>query len=349
MAMYRIEQPEYLWLLLVLPVIWIVFAILNYQRKKQRIQAIDSTLESYIVKEKSVFKPWLKLFFWSMAVMFLIVALANPQIGTKMETVKRKGADIVFALDVSKSMLAEDVKPNRLAKAKRIISQMIDRMISDRIGVIVYAGEAVPALPVTTDYAAAKMYLNQIGTGDVASQGTAIDDAIRLAETYFDRNNADKVLIILSDGEDHGEKALEAAKEAAAEGIKIITVGIGTDQGALIPLKRNGQLIGYKTDRNGNRVVTRRNRTLLYRLAQATGGVYIDGNNTAEALKKIEEVLKKLNREEYQTAKVAGYESRYAWFVALAVLFFMLYVFTNERETVWLRKLNLFNENAVTK
>ncbi len=343
--MYRIEKPEYLWLLLIIPVIWFVFFVLNWYRAKQRNQAIDSELAVYIIREKSSFKPWLKLFFWSMTMIFLIFALANPQIGTKMETVKRKGADIVFALDVSKSMLAEDVKPNRLAVAKRIISLMIDKMISDRTGIIVYAGEAVPTLPVTTDYAAAKMYLSQMGTGDVSSQGTAIDDAIRLAETYFDRNNADKVLLILSDGEDHGEKALEAAKEAAEQGIKIITVGIGTETGALIPLKRNGQLTGYKTDRNGNRVVTRRNRTLLYRLAQATGGVYIDGNNTREAVKKIEAILKKLNRKEYQTAKVAGYESRYTWFVAVALLFFMLYVLTNERETVWLRKLNLFNEN----
>ncbi len=342
--MFRWEEPAYLYLLLLIPATWLIFIFLNLKRQKKRNAVIDPELQRFVIRERSELKRWFKFIFWNLTLLFLILALANPQYGTKLETVKRKGADIVFAIDVSKSMLAEDVKPNRLEKAKQIVAKLIDKMVSDRVGIIIYAGEAVPAVPITTDYSAAKLFLQQIKPTDVASQGTALEDAISLATTFFDNQDTDKILIILSDGEDHAENTVEAAKEAAEQGIKIITVGIGTETGGLIPIRRNGQLIGYKKDRQGNRVVTKRNQTLLYRIAKESGGTYIDGNNSALAVKQLEKLLQNLNRKEYETKKISEYKSRYQWMLALALIFFLFYVFTNERETRWFKKLNLFNE-----
>jgi Ca-activated chloride channel family protein len=346
--MFRIEEPAYLYLLLLLPVLWTVFVVLQMQKKRLAGKYIDVRLRKKIIFDYSAVKPYIKMFWWSMAYLFTVFALANPQMGTKVETVKRKGADIVFALDVSKSMLAEDVKPNRLAKAKQIISKLIDELISDRVGIVVYAGEAYPALPITTDYAAAKLYLQNINTGMVSSQGTSIAEAIQLATSYFDEEDTDKILVIISDGEDHGEDAVEAAKEAAEKGIKIFTIGIGTETGGLIPIRINGQLRGYKTDRNGQRVVTRRNQTLLYKLASKTGGTYIDGNNSFQAAKKLADYLKNLNRKEYETKRITGYKDQFQWPLGLAIIFFLFYIFTLERETMWLKKLNLFNEKTET-
>ena len=343
--MFRIEEPLYLYLWLLLPVLWMWFVLLQMRKRKQRDRIIDPLVRKKIVSEQSLVKPYIKMLWWSVTFALLVLALANPQMGTKVETVKRKGADIVFALDVSKSMLAEDVKPNRLAKAKQIISKVIDHLVSDRIGIVAYAGEAYPVLPITTDYAAAKLYLQNINTDMVSSQGTAIAEAIRLGTTYFDRDEADKVLVIISDGEDHGEDAVQAAKEAAAKGIKIFTVGVGTETGGLIPIRKHGQLIGYKTDRQGNRIITRRNQTLLYRIAEETGGTYIDGNNSYEAFKKLNDYLKNLQRKDFETKRITGYKDQYQWPLGFAILFFLLYIFTLERETRWLKKLNLFNEN----
>ncbi len=344
--MFRIEEPAYLYLLLLLPVLWFIFIYLQLNKQKIRRQFLDENLRKKIIFEYSAIKPYVKMLWWSFTFLFLVIALANPQMGTKIETVKRKGADIVFALDVSKSMLAEDVKPNRLAKAKQIISRVIDQLISDRIGIVVYAGEAYPVLPITTDYAAAKLYLQNINTDMVSTQGTAIAEAIQLGMNYFDRDESDKILVIISDGEDHGEDAIQAAKQAAERGIKIFTVGIGTETGGLIPIRRNGQLRGYKTDRAGQRVVTRRNQSLLYRLAKETGGTYIDGNNSYTAAKQLIDYLKNLNRKDFETKRIAGYKDQYQWPLAMAIIFFLLYLFTLERETVWLKKLNLFNEKT---
>ncbi len=344
--MFRIEEPAYLYLLLLLPLMWFVFIYLKISRTRIRRKIIDENLRNQIIGENSEIKPFVKMIWWSLTYIFLVFALANPQMGTQIETVKRKGADIVFALDISKSMLAEDVKPNRLAKAKQIIAKVIDELISDRIGIVVYAGEAYPVLPVTTDYAAAKLYLRHINTDMVATQGTAIAEAIQLGTNYFDRDESDKILVIISDGEDHGHDALEAAKEAADKGVKIFTVGIGTQTGGLIPIRRNGQLVGYKTDKQGKRVVTRRNQSLLFQLARQTGGTYLDGNNSLKTAKQLNDYLKNLNRKEFESKRITGYKDRFQWPLGLALIFFLLYLLTLERETVWLKKLNLFNEKT---
>jgi len=342
--MYQIEAPEYFLLLLIIPIIWVAYFYMRlWQRKKQK-KYFDQKLMEKVVVEKSKFKPFLKLILLSLSLLFLILGMTNPKIGTKLETVKREGVDIVFAIDVSKSMDAEDVPPSRLEKAKRLISNIIDHLVSDRIGIIAYAGEAYPLLPITTDYAAGKIFLQNLTTDLVSSQGTAIDDAIDLATTYFDEEDTNKILIIISDGEDHSQKAIDAAKKAAQQGITIFSIGVGTRKGSVIPIKRNGNLYGYKKDKNGETVITRLNDQVLKQIAQVTNGKYIDGNNTKEVVNFITDALKKMDKKEFETTKFSEYKDQFQWFLAAGLFFLVLYILVLERETQWLRKLNLFGE-----
>jgi len=342
--MYQIEEPKYFILLLIIPVLWLAYFYMRlWQRKKQK-DVFDVKLLDKVVIERSRFKPFIKLLLLSLSLLFLITGLTNPKMGTKLETVKRRGVDIVFAVDVSKSMDAEDVAPSRLEKAKRVVSKIIDNLVSDRIGLIAYAGEAYPLLPITTDYAAGKIFLQNMNTDLVSSQGTAIDDAIDLATTYFDDDDTNKILVILSDGEDHSEKAVEAAKRAAQQGVTVFSVGIGTKKGSVIPIKRNGSLYGYKKDKKGQTVITRLNDQILKEIAQVTGGKYIDGHNTKQVVDYIADALKKMDRKEYETTKFSEYKDQFQWFLAIGLFFLVLYIIVLERETQWLRKLNLFNE-----
>jgi len=342
--MYQIEEPKYFILLLIIPVLWLAYFYMRlWQRKKQKA-VFDAKLMEKVVIERSRFKPFIKLLLLSLSLLFLITGLTNPKMGTKLETVKRRGVDIVFAIDVSKSMDAEDVAPSRLEKAKRVVSKIIDNLTSDRIGLIAYAGEAYPLLPITTDYAAGKIFLQNMNTNLVSSQGTAIDDAIDLATTYFDDDDTNKILVILSDGEDHSEKAVEAAKRAAQQGVTIFSVGIGTKKGSVIPIKRNGNLYGYKKDKNGQTVITRLNDKILKEIAQVTDGKYIDGRNTKQVVNYIADALKKMDKKEYETTKFSEYKDQFQWFLAIGLFFLVLYIIVLERETQWLRKLNLFNE-----
>ena len=342
--MYQIEAPEYFSLLIIIPILWLAYFYMRYwQRKKQR-KLIDYQLFDKVIFEKSKFKPFIKLLLLSLALLFLIVGLTNPKMGTKLETVKRQGVDIVFAIDVSKSMDAEDIPPSRLEKAKRLVSKIVDNLVSDRIGIIAYAGEAYPLLPITTDYAAAKIFLQNMNTNLVSSQGTAIDDAINLAATYFDEDDTNKILIILSDGEDHSQKAIDAAKEASKQGVTIFTIGIGTNKGAVIPLKRNGILYGYKKDKNGQTVMTRLNDKVLKEISSVTNGKYIIGQNTNDVVNYIKDTLKKLDKREFETTKFSQFKDQFQWFLLAGLFFLVLYLIILERETQWLRKLNLFNE-----
>ena len=280
-----------------------------------------------------------------MALAFLIISLTNPKMGTKLETVKREGVDIVFALDVSKSMVAEDIAPNRLEKAKQIITKIVENLGSDRVGIIIYAGNSYPLLPITTDYAAAKMFLQNANTEMVSSQGTAINDAIERALTYYDDNEqTNRFLVIVSDGEDHEENTLELAKQAAEKGIKIYTVGIGTAKGGPIPLKENGRVMGYKKDSKGMVVVTQMNEQILRDIANAGNGKYINGNKTQETIASIKEVLEKAEKNEFETKQFSDYEDQFQWFIGIGLLLLIVDVTLLEKKTKWIQKLNLFNE-----
>ncbi len=285
--------------------------------------------------------------FFLLGITFLTLGLVNPKIGTKLETVKREGVDIVFAVDVSKSMLAEDIAPNRLEKAKRLVSEIINQLASDRIGIIAYAGQAFPQLPITTDYGAAKMFLQNMNTDMLTSQGTAINEAIELATTYYnDEDQTNRVLFIISDGEDHSEgTTMKAVDKAIEAGIQIYTIGVGKTKGAPIPIKRNGIVESLKKDRQGEVVITKLNEAVLLDIANEGHGEYIDGTNTGDAVEQIKDILIQMDKTEFEAKQFAEYKDQFQWFLGAGLLFLFLDVFILDRKTKWLKKLNLFNEN----
>eukprot|EP01093_Parvamoeba_rugata_P015548 TRINITY_DN5478_c0_g1_i1.p1 TRINITY_DN5478_c0_g1~~TRINITY_DN5478_c0_g1_i1.p1 ORF type:complete len:246 (-),score=71.56 TRINITY_DN5478_c0_g1_i1:215-952(-) len=245
-------------------------------------------------------------------------------------------------------MLAEDIAPNRLEKSKQLVTQIINSLASDRVGIIAYAGKAFPQLPITTDYASAKMFLQNMNTDMLSSQGTAISEAIQLAKTYYDNEEqSNRVLIIISDGEDHDGEALDVAEEASEQGIRILTVGVGNTKGGPIPIKRNGVILNYKKDNNGETVITRLNEPTLKDIATEANGVYINGSNTAEVVKTIKEQLDKMDKQEFESKQIADFKDQFQWFLAFGILLLFIDIFFLERKTAWLKKLNLFNEASI--
>lgn len=279
--------------------------------------------------------------------MALILALINPKLGTKIETVTRQGVDVVFAVDVSKSMLAEDVAPNRLEKSKQLVTQIINNLVGDRVGVIGYAGSAFPQVPITTDFSSAKLFLSQMNTDMVSSQGTAINEAINLSKTYFnDQEQTNRVLFIVSDGEDHQGNDQEMVREAVMAGIQVYTIGVGTPKGAPIPIKRNGVLQYYKRDQENNQVITKLNSENLWDIARWGEGRYIDGTQTKEVVTEVQGILNAMDKTEFESKQFTDFKDQFQWFLALALILLLIESFMLERKTSWLKKLNLFNERS---
>ncbi|MDA9552443.1 VWA domain-containing protein, partial [Flavobacteriaceae bacterium] len=297
----QLEEKIWFWLLLLVPIIIFLFVIVQVWKRHAQNKFAHHQILKRLSPNKSHFKPILKLIMLCLAFTCLTIAMVNPKVGTKLETVKRQGVDIVFAVDVSKSMLAEDIAPNRIEKSKQLVTQIINNLASDRIGIIAYAGKAVPQLPITTDYAAAKMFLQSMNTDMLSSQGTAINEAIQLARTYFnDEEQTNRVLIIISDGEDHSDLSQDIAETAAEEGIKIFTIGVGSLKGAPIPIKQNGIVLNYKKDRSGETVVTKLNEETLRAIAEEANGQYINGLNTTEVVEAIRDILNKMDKKEFE-------------------------------------------------
>ena len=342
--MYKLEAPIYFYFFAVLLLVLLVFVgNILWKKKKQRHFA-EAGLLSKIAPTTSTFKAILKVVIFSLGLSFLILSLVNPKMGTQLKTVKREGVDIVFALDVSKSMLAEDIAPNRLEKSKQIISKVIENLGSDRIGVIVYAGSAYPLLPITTDHASAKMFLQNANPDMVSSQGTAINEALDLAKTYYNNDDqTNKFLIILSDGEDHEAQTISLAETLTESGVKVFTVGVGTESGQPIPLRKNGRMT-YKKDRKGEVVITQRHAEVLKEIAEKTQGRYIDGNRTEKPVNAIVDVIANAQKHEFETKQFSDYKDQFQWFVALGMFFLLLDVFLHEKKTKWLQKMDLFHE-----
>jgi Ca-activated chloride channel family protein len=344
--MYELEEKGYLYLLFVIPILVLLFLYVQYWKRKKQREFGDLELIKKLSPEKSTFKPILKIGVVLLGMTFLIIALVNPKMGTKMEKVKRQGIDIVFAIDVSKSMLAEDVAPNRLEKSKQIVSQLINQLGSDRIGIIAYSGSAFPVLPMTSDYGVAKMFLQTMNPGMISSQGTSIDQAIDLAaNNFFDKKDkTNKLLVIISDGEDHSDNAENAAEDAQKLGLKIVTVGVGTEKGGAIPLKRNGIVESYQRDNDDQVVITKRNAEVLSAIAKSTKGGYVDGNSTKAVLDYVKKVLDNTQKTEFEGTMMADFKSQFQWFLGFGFFLLFLDVFLTERKTKWVRKMNLFNE-----
>ncbi|MEO5584671.1 MAG: VWA domain-containing protein, partial [Flavobacteriales bacterium] len=263
---------------------------------------------------------------------FAIVALAGPQMGTRLEEITAKGVDVVVALDVSNSMLAEDLKPDRMEVAKRALSQLIDRMSGDRLGIVVFAGEAYTQLPITADRSAAKLFLNSIGPDLVRAQGTAIGAAIDQARKSFGNDAAKgKTIIVISDGESFEDDGMAAAKRAAAEGIVVNTIGMGSPDGAPIPMRRNGQLIGFKKDKDGQTVITKLNEEVLSSVASAGNGEYIHATSGDTGVNTLIAKLRGMDQTDLGTYKFAGHEDRFQYFLAVACAMIFLGMLIGER------------------
>ena len=343
--MFRLDEKIWFWTLLVIPVIVLLFIALQLWKKSAQKKFANTQLLKRLSPNQSLFKSILKLIVLCLAFMFLSLALVNPKIGTKLETVRSEGVDIVFAVDVSKSMLAEDIAPNRIEKSKQLVTQIINNLASDRIGIIAYAGKAFPQLPITTDYAASKMFLQNMNTDMMTSQGTAIREAIELAKTYYDDDEqTNRVLVIISDGEDHEGDAAEIAEEANEQGIRIFTIGVGNQKGGPIPIKRNGVVLNYKKDKNGETVITKLNEDTLKEIAKEANGVYINGSNTNDVVDTIKELLDKMDKKEFESKQIADFKDQFQWFLAFGIFFLLIDILLLERKTEWLKKLNLFNE-----
>jgi Ca-activated chloride channel family protein len=275
----------------------------------------------------------------------LIIGIANPQTGSKLVEGERKGIDIMIALDVSNSMLAEDIQPNRLERAKQAISKLIDKLGNDRIGIIVFAGNAYMQLPITTDYAAAKMFLSTITTRIVPTQGTAIGEAIDMAIGSFDDETHSRAIIIITDGENHEDEPVKSAENAAEQGIYVYTIGMGLLEGAPIPeYNKYNRRIGYKKDRQGSTVVTKLNEAMLQQIASAGNGVYVRANNTQSGLKTVFDEINSLEKTKFESKIFSDYENRFQYFIALSLIFIVLELFIFERKSKWLSKINLFGK-----
>jgi Ca-activated chloride channel family protein len=344
--MYQLDEISFIYLGLIIPALFLVFLIFRRWQKKSIRKYFDINTIKFLSPEISNSKPLLKFIIISIALLMLVISLVNPKIGTELKTVKREGVDIVFAIDVSKSMLAEDIAPNRIIKSKRIVSELFNNLGSDRVGIIAYASTAIPVLPITTDFSSARMFLESLNTDMLSSQGTSIAEAINLSKNYFnDENQTNRVLCVISDGEDHEIQNNNLSDIARESGITIISIGVGSPNGAPIPIKENDIVKSYKKDDKGEVVITKLNENILKDMAIQTGGIYFKGDNTSSVVSSIVEELKEMDKQEFESKQFVSFKDQFQWFLFVGLFLIILDVVVFERKTYWLDKLNLFNEN----
>jgi Ca-activated chloride channel homolog len=338
--MYRLDNIEYLYALALLPVLVLLYGLTRYWRRNALIKFGETGILSQLMQNVSSSKPVLKFILFLGAFLFLILGLVNPKVGSKLEEIKREGSDIVICLDVSNSMKAEDFKPNRLEKAKQAIEKLIDKLNNDRIGIIVFAGEAYVQLPITTDYAAAKLFSENIDCDAVPVQGTVISSAIELAEKSFGTEEGkNKSIIVISDGESHDDDAVAAARAASEKGTVIHTIGIGSPEGVPIPIYKNRIQAGFRKDKEGNTVVTKLNENALEEIATAGNGVYVKATQGEIGLLALQQRINKMDKKAFDSKIYTDYEDRFQLFIAVALLLLLIESTLTERKSVWWAKL----------
>lgn len=340
--MFRFAHPEYLYALYVIPVIIILFFFLVKNQKKNLKAFANLSLHNVLLPKHSKVKSWIKLILVTFSVFLLAIAAANPQIGTRLEEVKQTGIDVFILLDVSLSMSAEDIKPNRLEKAKYQISNLINKLRGDRVGLIIFSGDAYVQIPLTTDYSAANLFLSAVDFKSVPQPGTAVATAINLAIRSFDyKAGTQKVIVVITDGEDHEGDITEAVNDAVAKDLKIFTIGLGSPDGVPIPIfNSQRQAIGFKKDKDGNTVLTKLNESILKEIASNGNGKYYRGNNYEDYLDVIFKELSSLEKTEYGTKKVTDYEDRFYYFLAPAIFLLILEFFISESKSRLFTRLN---------
>ncbi|TKC62457.1 VWA domain-containing protein [Pedobacter hiemivivus] len=341
--MLRFEHIEFLWGLAAVPLFILIFLWVRRWKRKALLAFGDPHTVRRMMPEVSLSRPGLKFVLYTLAYASLVVGIANPQIGTKMEEAKKDGADLMILLDVSNSMLAGDLAPNRLENAKRAISQLIDNLHNDRIGIIIFAGEAYVQLPITTDYSAAKLFLNNITTDIVPTQGTAIGAAIDMGMKSFNFvNGTSKAMILMTDGENHEDDAVSAAKSASAKDVAIHVIGVGSAEGAPVPIYKNGRPVGFHTDETGKTVVTKLNEAMCKEISEAGNGVYVRASNANSGLNIVMDQVNKMEKKTYDSKSFKNYEDRFQFFLGLSVLLLLLEFLISNRRNLKLTELNLF-------
>ena len=324
---------QYLWLLLLVPLMPLLYALVRWLRKKRLSRLGDPALVKQLMPSWSGAKGWVRLVLFDLAFLFFVIGLARPQIGAKLQERETKGAEIMICLDVSNSMLARDYSPNRLERAKLAISRITDKLQDDRIGLIIFAGSSFVQLPITNDYVSAKMFLGSITTESVPVQGTAIGDAILTAARGFSaQSEKSRAIIVITDGENHEDDPVEAAKQAAELGIKVYTIGVGSLRGEPIPL--DGDLM---KDKDGNIVVTRLDEGTLQKIADVGGGAYVHAGNEEFGLNPIISDLRRMEEEHFKSMVFEEYDEQYMYFFAVALVLLVIESLIGERR--WKRRM----------
>lgn len=342
MQLFRFANPVYLYLLLLLPV-FVALYIINLIRKRNALKRLgDVNLVSRLVPEMSRVRPPVKFFLQLAAFTAGIIMLSRPQFGSKIEDVKKQGVEVIIALDVSNSMLAEDIQPDRLTRAKQAISRLVDDLDNDKIGLIVFAGDAYVQIPITTDYVSAKMFLSTINPNMVPKQGTAIGSAISLGMRSFSPGEGkSKAMIIITDGENHEDDPVKEAEEAAKAGIVIHTVGIGSTEGVPIPVMSGGRR-DYLKDADGNTVITKLDEDILKKIALSTNGNYVRANNSNIGLDEIFSAIKKMRKQDLESTMFTEYNDQFQIFAAITLLMLLGDFIIMERKNRRLANIRLF-------
>ncbi|MBP5558325.1 MAG: VWA domain-containing protein [Bacteroidales bacterium] len=326
--MLYFASPAYFWLLLLVPVIPIVYGIIRALRARRIRRFGDPSLVRQLMPSWSGAKGWVRVVLLSLAWLMFSLGLARPEMGAKLREHEARGAEIMICLDVSNSMLAQDYSPSRLDRAKLAISRVVDKLAGDRIGLIIFAGTSFVQLPITTDYVSAKMFLGNIDTGSVPVQGTAIGEAVKTAMKSFSaQSEKSRAIIVITDGENHEDDAVDAAKQAGELGIKVYTIGVGSLQGQPIPVEG-----GLLKDRDGNIVVTRLDETTLRKMADVSGGAYVHAGNEEFGLGPIVDDIKKMEAERYSSVVFEEYDELFMYFFAAALALFALEMLIGERK-----------------
>ena len=347
--MIRFERIEILYVLGIIPILVIVyfFAVRSSKRKFRKFASLE--LKGFLLPLESGFRKGLKFSLWLVSFGILIIALAGPQRGSKLKEVQKRGSEIVIALDVSNSMLAEDIKPNRLETAKHSLNRMLNDMEDDKVGLIVFAGDAYTQIPITNDYGAARLFLNTVSTEMVSKQGTSLGAAIKLGSRSFTPESGNdnqhsaktRAIIIITDGENNEGDVIDAAKKAAEKGIVIHTIGLGSPDGVPIPIYPGSR--EFRKDKDGNVVVSKLDETSLKQIAGLTNGFYVRAGNNTAGLQQLMKKIGELDTEEYTATVFAEYIERYQYFIAIALILLCIEFLIMQKKSLWLSKFKLFS------
>lgn len=343
--MIRFAYPIFLWLLVFLPVFGLLFwARMNWKRKAIK-RFGEHALMQRLMPDMSFNRVRLKFFLMAAAFLMLVLGLSDPQIGSRYEEVKRQGVDLVIALDVSNSMMAQDIRPSRLERAKQAILRLLDRLEDDRIAVVIFAGEAHLQLPFTNDYAAARLFVSGVSSDNIGVQGTAIGAAIEMSVQALPKSSLrNRAIIVISDGENHEDDAQEAARQARDKNIFVHTIGIGSEQGAPIPVIEESGQNGYLRSESGDPVISAMNPAMLADVAREGGGKYVQASNSDVGLEGLFDQISTMQKAELGTRNFTEYEDRFQYFLALALVFLLLDLLLPDRRSAFSRRLNLFQK-----